>query len=128
MQKGNRQLSELRSKLIALDGAGRLRKHLAVFLNGDPMMRGTVYTLKRKCSKPTCRCARGQRHESLVLTASVSGRKRLWMIPESEAEEARELTERYRQFRLARRRLIKSHGASLRLIDAIEKLRIKELP
>lgn len=122
MQNRSRRLSDLRGKLMALHELQR-REDIAVFLGSGPMVKGTVYTLRRKCSKPSCRCVGGRRHESLVLTASVSGRTRLWTIPENNAEEMRELTERYRQFRLARARLVKSHVEMLCLIDAIEKLR-----
>lgn len=38
------------------------------------VLRGTLITIRRRCGKPTCRCATGQPHESPALTVSVSGR------------------------------------------------------
>lgn len=100
---------------------------MAVFLSSDPLVKGTVYTLRRKCYKPTCRCARGERHETLVLTASVGGKKRLWSLPEDRREEIRRGTENYRRFRQARARWIQAHRRRqkeiLDVVDAIAKER-----
>lgn len=38
------------------------------------MLRGTLITMRRKCGKPTCRCAQGQLHEGPALSVSVSGK------------------------------------------------------
>lgn len=100
---------------------------LAPFLSGHPLIKGTVYTLRRKCSKPSCRCALGERHASVVLTASIGGKTQLWTIPEERLDEVRERTERYRRFRKARAAFLKKcaqrQAEILRLIDDIEKIR-----
>ena len=38
------------------------------------VLRGTLITIRRRCGKPTCRCADGPPHESPALSVSVSGR------------------------------------------------------
>ena len=38
------------------------------------LLRGTLITMRRRCGKPTCRCAQGQLHESPALSVSLSGR------------------------------------------------------
>lgn len=125
MQIRSHRLSRLRQKLTRLYHPPL--HPLAHFLDGYPLARGTLYTLRRKCAKPSCRCARGRRHETLVLTATISGKTRLWTIPADRSEEFRQLTEHYRQFRKARSDFLKDcaqHQAQmLRLIDGIEKLR-----
>ena len=40
-------------------------------------MKGSVYTLRRKCGKATCACARGALHETVVVSWSEAGRTRL---------------------------------------------------
>ena len=119
--------SALRKRLLELHGAGS--EELAPFLSDRPMVKGTVYTLRRKCSKPSCRCAAGQRHEMTALTATVDGKKRLWPVPADQLEELRYRTEVYRQFRKARARLIKGQRQRqremLRVIDAIAKSRTR---
>jgi hypothetical protein len=126
MQKQN--LSVLRQRLLALHNP--TSEELAPVLSDRPMVKGTVYTLRRKCSKPSCRCATGQRHETTVLTARIDGKMRLWQVPENRLEELQDRTETYRQFRKARARLVKEHRKRqreiLRVIDAIAKARTRQ--
>ena len=120
--------SQLRQRLLELQGPGS--GELAPFLSERPMVKGTVYTLRRKCSKPSFRCMTGQRHEMTALTARVNGKMRLWSVPEERLEELRDRTEIYRQFRKARARLIKEQQKRqremLRVIDAIAKARTRQ--
>lgn len=128
MQTKQNGLPELRQKLIELSQVSR--DELGAFLSDHPLVRGTVYTLRRKCSKPSCRCAQGERHASVVLTANIKGRTRLWTIKQERVEEFRERTEAYRQFRKARAAFLKQwvqrQAAMLRLIDAIGKVRTRQ--
>ena len=40
-----------------------------------PVLRGSLITMRRRCGKPTCRCADGTTlHESPALSVSLSGR------------------------------------------------------
>ena len=66
------RLSRLRQSV------GRLRDEadqlLSVLLGRTPMVRGTVYELRRKCGKPSCCCAtEGQLHPVTVLSVSEEG-------------------------------------------------------
>lgn len=120
--------SALRLRLRELHGPNS--EELAPFLSDRPMIKGTVYTLRRKCSKPSCHCATGQKHESTVLTARINGKMRLWQVPEDRFEELQDRTEIYRQFRKARTRLIKEQRKRqlemLHIIDAIAKARTRQ--
>lgn len=128
MQNKVNSLAQLRQKLIQLCQVPR--DGLGVFLSDHPLVRGTVYTLRRKCSKPSCRCAQGERHASVVLTANIKGRTQLWTITADRVEELRERTEAYRKFRKARAAFLKQcvqrQAAMLRLIDAIGKARTRK--
>ena len=66
--------------------------------SGAPrMVRGSVLTHRRRCGKPTCRCAGGQQlHESTVLSYSERGRTRFVMLPPDEVAVVRAAVERYR--------------------------------
>lgn len=125
MQNKQNSLAQLRQKLIELCQV--CRDDLGVFLSDQPLVRGTVYTLRRKCSKPSCRCAQGERHASIVLTANIKGKTRLWTIAADRVEELRKRTEAHRQFRKARAAFLKRwaqrQAAILRLIDTIGKAR-----
>lgn len=128
MQNKQNDLAQLRQKLIQLCQVSR--DDLGVFLSDHPLVRGTVYTLRRKCSKPSCRCVQGERHASVVLTANIKGKTQLWTIEQARIEELRERTEAYRQFRKARAAFLKRwtqrQAAILRLIDSIGKARTKQ--
>lgn len=90
------------------------------------MVKGTVYPLRRRCGKPNCRCAGGKLHETTVLSASISGRSRLWAVPAAQVEKMRKLTKRYQRFRAARADFVKLYTKMLHAIDAIEKVRRKD--
>ncbi|OIO08783.1 MAG: hypothetical protein AUJ52_07590 [Elusimicrobia bacterium CG1_02_63_36] len=128
MQNKQNSPAQLRQKLIQVCQVPR--EDLGVFLSDHPLVRGTVYTLRRKCSKPTCRCAQGERHASVVLTANINGKTRLWTIAPGSVEELRERTEAYRQFRKARAAFLEQwaqrQAAILRLIDAVGKARTRQ--
>ncbi|MEK7515973.1 MAG: DUF6788 family protein [Patescibacteria group bacterium] len=123
MQIRKQGLSRLRQKLAVFQHPAP--EELGTFLSGHPLIKGTVYTLRRKCFKASCRCARGERHETVVLTASINGKTRLWTIPADRIKEIRQQAQNYRRFRQARACLVKEgaqrQAAMLRLIDAIEK-------
>lgn len=124
--KGNR-LSQLRQKL------NKLRylpyEIVSPFLGDPSFIKGTLYTLRRKCSKASCRCARGELHPSLVLTANIKAKTRLWTIAPERAREIRESTQAYRRFRQARKELLKELGRRraqmLAVVSAIEKIRLR---
>ena len=103
---------------------------MAPFLSDHPLIKGTVYSLRRTCGKPSCRCARGERHVSVVLTASVNGKTRLWTLAEDRLTEVREGTQAYRRFRQNRAALVKRmtqrQAELLVVIDAIEKARTRQ--
>ena len=124
MQTRGADFSRLRQKLRELAYAAP--QQVGLFLESGPLIKGSVYTLRRRCSKPSCRCTRGEKHETVVMTASIDGKTRLWMLSDDQIPELRRRTERYRQFRLARAQLVKGQRETLRLIDAIEKARTRQ--
>lgn len=125
MQKRERQrLSRIRQSLRKL--AGEIVDVVDVFMEGEPMVKGTVYQQRRKCGKPNCICTRGQLHESMMLSWSQDGRTRLKAIAKGDVQEVRILTERYRRFRAARARLGRVYKNMVELIDELEQLRRQE--
>ena len=112
------QLSRIRQALVQLrEEFGQL---LEVFLARDSLVKGSVYTLRRQCGKPTCACARGDLHGSVVLSWSEAGRTRLRTLPPGRRGDVRAAVRRYQRFRRARARLVKLHAEMLALIDALE--------
>lgn len=60
-----------------------------------PMLRGSLTTFRRRCGKPSCRCAQGEPHESPALTYTEGGRTRTLTLSASEIKEVRAALGRY---------------------------------
>lgn len=125
MQK-NERLSRCRQTALRL-GEEHARL-LALFLARDPVLRGTVYELRRRCGKPSCACAAdGPPHNSWVLSWSEQGRTRLRVVPTGWLVQWRLWTSRYQKLRQARARLVALHAELLTILDTLEQGRRREL-
>ncbi len=118
------KLSRLRVRLQTL--IEDLRRSLKVVFGRDPLVKGNVYELARKCGKPNCTCTRGQLHRSMVLTWSEGGKSRLLSIPPDRLADLQKKSGEYLRFRRARARVSEIHRKILAVLDQIEKLRREE--
>jgi len=59
------------------------------------MVRGTLFTLRRRCGKPSCHCANESGHESPALAYPEGGRTKTMTLPAADVEEVRAALERY---------------------------------
>ena len=112
-----RQLRELQQQLAPV---------LETFLGREPLLPGTLYTLRRRCGKPTCHCARGELHASTVLSYRGQGRPRNITPPPEHLRAVQQLTDDYRLFRQARSQVLRWQRQILKLIDGIEAARVQE--
>jgi len=117
-------LSSLRSQLRA--AGQQLQDQLEPFFGRQPLLAGSLYTLRRRCGKPTCRCADGELHASTVLSYRGQGRPQSITPPPEHLPAVQKLTEEYRRFRQARTGLLRLHRQMLTLIDRIEAARIDQ--
>jgi hypothetical protein len=124
MQTESNQLSRIRQSLSQL--AKEVQALLPTLMDRRPMIKGTVYEQRRKCGKPTCYCASGEPHRSMMLSRSEQGRTKLMKVPDGELKDFQVLTERYQKFRRARARLGQIYKEMIGLIDQLEKARRKE--
>jgi hypothetical protein len=118
------RLSHMRQSLHEL--AKEIEQLVPVFSERHPLVKGTVYEQRRKCGKPTCRCATGEPHSSMILSRSEEGRTRLLGIPSGHLKDLQVLTERYQRFRRARARLGQIYKKMVSLIDQLEEARRRE--
>jgi hypothetical protein len=58
---------------------------------------GSLITLRRKCGKPTCRCASGAPHETPALSYSVAGRAKMLTLRQDEVPAVAAAVARYRK-------------------------------
>jgi hypothetical protein len=119
------KFSRLRQSLGRL--GGQIRSLIESLTSDKPLVRGSVYELKRKCGKPGCKCAKGHLHTRMVLSASEGGRTRLRVIPRGSLTEVEIRVRRYQQLRHARARLGEMHRQMLLIIDQMESMRREEM-
>lgn len=118
------QLSSLRSQL--LEAQQELPQLLEASLGREPLLRGSLYTLRRKCGKSNCHCARGELHESTVLSYRGQGRPRNISPGPEQLGALRVMTDDYRRCRQARAKLLRWQRQLLQLVDALEAARVQQ--
>ncbi len=121
-----RKFSRLRQSLVQL--ADEVRQLVDPFLSNRPVIKGSVYELKRKCGKPGCKCAKGELHRSMVVSASEKGKTMLRVIPRGFLVEIQIKVQRYQKLRRARARLVEIHKKILQVMDEMEAMRREEVP
>ena len=60
------------------------------------LLRGSLITLRRRCGKPSCRCACGQPHCSPALSLSTQGKTSILTLTPGLVPEVRAALQRYR--------------------------------
>ena len=113
--------SQLRKQLQ--DSQREVADLLRLLQQRPSLIRGSVYPLRRKCGKATCRCQEGHLHESWVLSVPDEGRKRMRAVPKGKRLKWQQMTDRYRRFRRARARLVKLFSEILKQVDELERER-----
>jgi hypothetical protein len=80
-----------------------------------PLLRGALFTLRRKCGKASCRCATGQAHESPALAYPSGGRTKTMTLTEADVADVRAALRRYH---LAREELDRAADAEIAALAA----------
>jgi len=115
------RFSRLRQSLVHL--ISEMKQLIEPFFSHKPVMKGSVYELKRRCGKPGCKCTRGQLHTSMVISASEGGKTKLQVIPRGFLVEVQNKVRNYQELRRARKRLVEIHRKMLKLMDEMEAMR-----
>jgi len=121
-----RKFSQLRHSLRRL--SDEVRQLINPSFSDKPVIKGSVYELKRKCGKAGCKCARGELHSRMVISASEKGKTSLRVIPHGFLVEIQIKVRRYQELRHARARLVEVHRKMLRVIDEMGAMRREEIP
>ncbi len=87
-----------------------------------PFVDGSVVKVRRRCGNKNCRCARGEKHESLYLMYKVKGVTKAVYIPVDLEEEVKKLSREYKRVKetiqeicLAQKSIIRSYVKAKRL-------------
>jgi hypothetical protein len=121
-----KKFSQLRQSLAGL--ANEIRQIVEPFFSAKPVIKGSAYELKTKCGKPGCKCAKGQLHPRMVLSASEKGKTKLRAIPRGFLIEVKTKVRCYQELRGARARLVEVHKKLLKVMDEMEAMRREEMP
>lgn len=121
-----KKFSQLRQSLNGL--ANEIKQIVEPFFSNKSVIKGSVYELKTKCGKPGCKCAKGQLHLRMVLSASEKGKTKLRVIPRGFLVEVKTKVRCYQGLRGARARLVEVHKKILKVIDEMEAMRREEMP
>ena len=120
------KFSRLRHSLLQI--VEEMKGLIGPFFSDRPVIKGTVYELKRKCGKPGCKCAQGELHARMVVSASEKGKTRLRAIPRGFLVDTQQRVRRYQELRRARARVVEIHRQMLKVMDEMEAMRREELP
>jgi hypothetical protein len=120
------KFSHLRQSLRRL--SDEARELIEPSFSDKPVIKGSVYELKRKCGKPGCKCTQGELHNQMVLSASEKGKTRLRVIPHGFLVEVQIKVRRYQELRHARSRLAEVHRKMIRVMDEMEVMRREQIP
>lgn len=77
----------------------KVRSQLARLIAGHGLMRGSLLVRRRRCGKPTCRCARGEGHESLYVVITEKRRTRQLFVPKDWEPRVRQWVEDHHRAR-----------------------------
>ena len=125
--RNNRQkFSRLRQSLQR--DSERISSLIVPFFSDKPVIKGSVYELKRKCGKTGCKCNRGELHCTMVISSSEKGKIKLRVIPKGFIVEVKRKANRYRKLRRRRKKLIDTHMRMLQVMDEMEQMRREDLP
>ena len=119
------KFSQLRQTLLHL--ANEIEGLVKPLFSDRPVIKGTVYELKRKCGKPGCKCAQGEPHTRMVVSASERGKTRLQVIPQGFLSEVQTKVRRYQEVRRVRARLGEIYRKMLKVMDEMEAMRREEV-
>jgi len=119
------KFSRLRQSLVQI--VNEMKRLVEPFFSDRPVIKGTVYELRRRCGKPGCKCAKGQLHARMVVSASEKGKTRLRVIPRGFLVEVQQKVRRYQDLRRIRVRLVAIHREMLKVLDEMEAMRREAL-
>ena len=119
------KFSRLRQSLVQL--VNEMKRLVEPFFSDRPVIKGTVYELRRRCGKPGCKCVKGQLHARMVVSASEKGKTRLRVIPREFLVEVQHKVRRYQDLRRIRARLVAIHREMLKVLDEMEAMRREDL-
>lgn len=73
------------------------RSRLLQILHDAGVIRGSLVDKSRSCGKPTCKCAKGEKHPGLGLQVWLDGHSMQFAVPRAMEAEVRKWVEQYQE-------------------------------
>ena len=100
---------------------------LDTLLDRQPLFRGQVYEAAPKCGKPTCHCATGEGHHSILVSFLEGKSRKTRAIDEATRARLEPPALSYRRFRKARARWVRLAKEIPALLNELEQARTLEV-
>jgi hypothetical protein len=99
---------------------------LRFFCDHQPLLKGSLRTISRRCGKVRCRCNRGQPHRTTVFVDRQGDRPILRKVSGPDYRRLLPLTREYRRIRSLRARLSRLNQEALEVCDRLTRFRLAE--
>ena len=99
---------------------------LRFFCDPQPLLKGGLSTISRRCGKIRCRCNRGQPHRTTVFGDRQGDRPVLRKVNSEAYRRLLPLTREYRRIRTLRARLSRLNQEALAVCDRLTRFRLAE--
>ncbi len=85
----------------------KIRRDAAIksLTTGKPFIEGSLKKIGVKCGNPNCRCAKGEKHISHILTRKVNGKTKSIYVPIAMIKEVSKWVEEYRRIKQKKRKV-----------------------
>ena len=92
-----------------------------------PVLQGSIATIKSTCGKANCKCARGEKHTSIVLSKKVNGKTKSLYIPNDMVSEAKKWVQENKKLRRLQKEISDYNEQILRLYVKTKRAKQKNL-
>lgn len=120
MTKTEDRASRIRQRLRQMPA--ELSEQLQRMVGVRELLPGYVYHSRRRCGKPSCRCACGQLHEAWVLATKVNGKPTTRSLDRKLRGRVQRLADSYRRYRQAQRAVRKLWAEATELSRELQRL------
>ena len=90
------------------------------------IIRGSLYTVYRKCGNPNCKCAKGERHAGKYISISKNGKTHLTYVRKRDVVRIEKETENYKKYQNRMARIKKINEEIFTLLRQIRDEKVKE--
>jgi hypothetical protein len=90
------------------------RSQLKPYITWKEFLRATPSLRERVCGKPNCKCQRGEKHVSLILSRSTRGRVEQLYIPREKEEMVKQWIENWRAIQVVLEKISSTYWERLK--------------